>query len=64
MGTDYGNAGLAASQAWRAMGDHGFGVRRIPGEPPFVKVLVSNEVLISHIMTISIYPLVDHIVWS
>ncbi len=25
----YGNAGRAASQAWRAMGDHGFGVREV-----------------------------------
>ncbi len=46
----YGNAGRAASQAWRAMGDHGFGVREVlgsnpggEGEPPFLKVSVSNE---------------------
>ena len=30
----YGNAGRAASQAWRAMGDHGFGVREVPGSNP------------------------------
>ena len=27
----YGNAGRAALQVWRAMGDHGFGVREVPG---------------------------------
>ncbi len=30
----YGNAGRAASQAWRAMGDRGFGVREVPGSNP------------------------------
>ncbi len=30
----YGYAGRAASQAWRAMGDHGFGVREVPGSNP------------------------------
>ena len=44
----YGNAGRAAPQVWRAMGDHGFGVRevevQIPGRTPFLKVSVSNEI--------------------
>ena len=29
-----GNAGRAASQVWRAMDDHWFGVREIPGSNP------------------------------
>ena len=41
----YGNAGRAASQVWRVMGDHRFGVREVPGsKPPFLKVSVSNEI--------------------
>ncbi len=44
----YGNAGRAASQGWRAMGDHRFGVERGHrfkswGTPPF-KVSVSDEI--------------------
>ena len=30
----YRNAGRAASQVWRAMGDHGFGVWEVPGSNP------------------------------
>ncbi len=30
----YGNAGWAASHVWRAMGDHRFGVREVPGSIP------------------------------
>ena len=30
----YGNAGRAVSQVWRAMGDHRFGVREVPGSNP------------------------------
>ena len=30
----YGNAGQAASQVWRAMGDHRFGVREVQGSNP------------------------------
>ncbi len=30
----YGNAGRAASQAWRAMSDYGFGVREVTGSKP------------------------------
>ena len=46
----YGNSGRTASQAWWAiMGDQGFGVREVRGsnprgEPPFLKVSVSNEI--------------------
>ena len=45
----YRNAGQAVSQVWFAMGNHGFGVREVPGsnpggEPPFLKVSVSNEI--------------------
>ena len=44
----YGNAGRAASQVWRAMGDRGFGVRDVLGSnprgTPFLKVSVSNEI--------------------
>ncbi len=44
----YGNTGQAASQVWRAMGDHGFGVQEVPGSNPggfpFLKVSVSNEI--------------------
>ncbi len=29
----YGNAGRAVSQAWGAMGDHGFGVRELGSKP-------------------------------
>ena len=41
----YGNAGRAASRAWRAMGDQGFGVREVTvsksgGTAPFSKVSV------------------------
>ena len=37
------------SQAWRAMGDHGFGVREVTGlksrgNPPFLKVSVPYEI--------------------
>ena len=49
----FGNAGWAASQAWHAMGNHRFGVREVPssnpgGEPPFLKVSVSNEIGYKH----------------
>ena len=44
----YGNAGQAGSPVWRAMGDHGFGVREVmgskSGEPPFLKVSVWDEI--------------------
>ena len=30
----YGNTGRAASEAWRAMGAHGLGVREVPGLNP------------------------------
>ncbi len=30
----YGNAGSAASQVWRATGDHRFGVQEVPGSNP------------------------------
>ncbi len=32
----YGNAGRAASQAWRGMGGDGFGVREVTGSNPGV----------------------------
>ncbi len=48
MGTE---TGRAASQVWRAMGDHGFGVRKVPGSNPGgnpifegVRLSVSNEI--------------------
>ncbi len=30
----YGNAGRAALQVWRAIGEHRFGVREVPGSKP------------------------------
>ena len=44
----YGNAGQAASQAWRAMGDHRFEVQEVTGSNPrgnpCLKVSVSDEI--------------------
>ena len=44
----YGNAGQAASQAWRAMDEAGLGCERSqvqnPGGTPFLKVSVSDEI--------------------
>ncbi len=46
MGTE--NTGRAASQAWCAMDDHGYGVQEVTGSKsggtPFLKVSVSDEI--------------------